>query len=124
MQADLEEQLALHNDLAVKLDEHHQTAQTEVAALQATLAAHCAGAMTDSRLVGASGCLGADTQLSDAEVAVEELAEEKVQLLEAYQLLEEDTGRLIDEAVSQEQMTKQQLANDLKVRSAGCPAEK
>lgn len=42
-------------------------------------------------------------KLAEADQAVKVLAAEKVQLLEAYELLESDTGRLIDDAVKAHQ---------------------
>ena len=45
------------------------------------------------------------------------LATEKVQLLEAYELLEEDTGRLIDNAVDAEQKRVSELQKELQVSS-------
>jgi DNA repair exonuclease SbcCD ATPase subunit len=110
LQSDLEEQLALHDDLAVKLEEQHKSAQQEIEGLKATMAGH---SLKDT--VGFAAAAQDSCQLYNAEQAVEELSAEKVQLLEAYQLLEEDTGRLIDEAASKEASNKQQLIADLKV---------
>lgn len=44
--------------------------------------------------------LSIDDRLADAEKIVKVLGAEKIQLLEAYELLESDTGRLIDDAVA------------------------
>lgn len=57
------------------------------------------------------------TLLAEAEEAVRVLATEKVQLLEAYELLEEDTGRLIDDAVQKQRKRVSELEKDLKARA-------
>eukprot|EP00892_Ulva_mutabilis_P008410 jgi/Ulvmu1/5941/UM026_0063.1 len=55
-------------------------------------------------------------QLAETDQTVKILAAEKIQLLEAYELLESDTGRLIDDAVKAHRIQVDDLEQQLKVK--------
>lgn len=120
LRLELEAQVVLHSELDSRLTQQAEALRRELAAVQEQLAAA-------TRKRGASG--GRAGQSEDAEVIAElegqltetersskVLAAEKVQLLEAYELLEEDTGRLIDKNVAQQQARITELSLQLEVR--------
>lgn len=120
----LEEQVALLGEFESKLARQTAEAEREIASLRSQLANAPAARGSVAR-GGAGVAAGSDeeeeyraleTQLIDAEGSVSALAAEKVQLLEAYELLEEDTGRQIDEAVAAQQARNAQIAAQLEVR--------
>jgi DNA repair exonuclease SbcCD ATPase subunit len=130
MRIELEAQVALHSEFEVKLAQHAQASQQEIQSLRKKLAGMTQTRATAHSMAEAHGesdevMEELEVQLAEAERGIESLTAEKVQLLEAYELLEEDIGRLIDEAVAKQQSRTAELNLQVEVRFTGptgrCP---
>jgi hypothetical protein len=122
LRVELQEQVALLSEFEVRFRQQSENAQQEIDSLRAQLEQKdvSRGNKSPSRnMPGHDGEIQS-ALLVEAEQAVKVLATEKVQLLEAYELLEEDTGRLIDEALENQQKRISELEEDLKVCTK-CP---
>ena len=105
LRTELQEQVALLSQFEVRFRQQSEGAQREIDSLRAQLSQNdvSTGRKSQSRNQPGQDGEASSALLAEAEQAVKVLATEKVQLLEAYELLEEDTGRLIDNAVDAEQ---------------------
>lgn len=119
LRVELQEQVALLSEFEVRFRQQSEGAQREIDALRAQLSQNdvSTGKKSESRNTFRQDGEAQSALLAEAEQAVKVLATEKVQLLEAYELLEEDTGQLIDEAVDKQQKRVSELEQDLKVRT-------
>jgi hypothetical protein len=121
MRLELDDQGALLGEFEGKLARQAADAERTISDLHAQLAAAVAGPQPP-RTAGAAEAVDAtadlEAQLLEAEAGIRALAAEKVQLLEAYELLEEDTGRLIDEAVAAQQARSAELSLQVEARAA------
>jgi hypothetical protein len=118
LRSELKEQVALLSEFEIRFQQQAESAQKEIEALQTQISQREADVGRISPGKSSTGT-GGDAQtalLAEADQTVKVLAAEKVQLLEAYELLEQDTGRLIDEAVEKKEQHIVQLEHDLRVR--------
>lgn len=115
---ELESQIALHFDFEAKLTAQTNASQLEIKHLQDTLAAASKQHTPGSKVGEENEAIMHDleAQLAHAERSMKVLAAEKLQMLEAYELLEEDTGRLIDAAVAKQQKRTTELGLQLEAR--------
>lgn len=96
---ELSAQMMLLNEFEQRFEKQVEESQKQVDALRLQLAQSRTG---NGLLVGSNSVdndNSIDEQLAEADKTVKILAAEKIQLLEAYEALELDTGRLIDDAV-------------------------
>jgi chromosome segregation ATPase len=117
MRAELQAQLDLHAKFESKLASQTEASNLEIKTLHDQVAAATRkrdGSLADEREQWIEEL---EAKLADAERSLKVLAAEKVQLLEAIELLEEDTGRLIDDAVAKHQSRIDKLDQELKVHS-------
>ncbi|NJR42158.1 MAG: hypothetical protein HC767_05355 [Akkermansiaceae bacterium] len=123
LRVELQEQVALLSEFEVRFRQQSESAQREIDSLRAQQSQTdlSTGKNNQSRNVPGGDGEAESALLAEAEQAVKVLATEKVQLLEAYELLEEDTGRLIDEAVDKQQKQISKLEEELKVRARLLP---
>ena len=119
LRTELQEQVALLSQFEVRFRQQSEGAQREIDSLRAQLSQNdvSTGRKSQSRNQPGQDGEASSALLAEAEQAVKVLATEKVQLLEAYELLEEDTGRLIDNAVDAEQKRVSELQKELQVSS-------
>lgn len=117
LRVELQEQVALLSEFEIRFRQQSEGAQKEIDTLRAQLSQKDVsnGKKSQSRHFSGQDGEAESALLAEAEQAVKVLASEKVQLLEAYELLEEDTGRLIDEAVDKQNKRVRELEEDLKV---------
>lgn len=117
LRIELQEQVALLSQFEVRFRQQSEDAQREIDRVRAQLSQNDVSNGKKSQSWNQPGPDGeaSSALLAEAEQAVKVLATEKVQLLEAYELLEEDTGRLIDDAVEKEQKRVSELQQDLQV---------
>jgi hypothetical protein len=117
LRVELQEQVALLTEFEVRFRQQDEGAQREIDSLRAQLSQKDVSSGKKGQSCGRSAHDGEvqSALLVEAEQAVKVLATEKVQLLEAYELLEQDTGRLIDEALEKQQKRVSELEEDLKV---------
>jgi hypothetical protein len=123
--SELETQSAVHTELQKKLTEDAAAAKQEIQDLRAQMqqmamrsrSTHdTLGPKTDPNEPGEILDENLEEQLVRAERTINLLAAEKVQLVEAYELLEEDMGRTVDAAMAKQQARLVELTAQIEVR--------